>query len=298
MPAPSSAAWPRRSTRPRSAGPPPQAALDEVADAAGGLDAGEEDLDAAHERAEKQPGRRPGHRLTLLQGQEREADRERAAWTARRDALALGLARKDGAGASCSPPGTGPSPGCWARVASLVTVSPGDEAVVAAALGAVADALAVASPDGAAAALVLLRDGEPPGQAGLLVAGGSYADDDPWPDLPAGARWVLDLVTAPEPLRPALTRHLRLVAAVGTARRRPPRWWPRTPRSAASPPAGDPLGRDWAQGGSSDAPSLLEVQAAVDEAPGAGRRRRPHRASGSGSPWSPRARSSSAATTT
>ena len=100
---------------------------------------------------------------------EREAERERSTWAARADALASSLTRKDGGGGAARRR----SPACRAclgSVAALLTVEPGYEAAVAAALGAAADAIAVDSLDAALDALTLLK-AEDAGRAGLLVGG-------------------------------------------------------------------------------------------------------------------------------
>ena len=236
-----------------------QADLEQLQVEAGGLDEGEVDLDERHESAAAQLAQAQD-RLAALQADEREAERERSTWAARRDALALSLARKDGSGALLG----ADLPGVLGSVAALVQVQPGHEAAVAAALGAVADAVAVASPADAAAALGRLKDDDA-GRAGLLVGGGGYDDDGSWPELPDAARWAIDLVEAPDALRPALTRALRRVAVVGSldeARALVERF----PDVRAVTGDGDLLGAHWAVGGSATAPSLLEVQAAVDEA--------------------------------
>ena len=230
---------------------------------AGGLDDGEVDLDERHESAAAALTEAQ-ERLTALQETEREVERERSTWAARRDALSLSLARKDGSGALLE----ADLPGVLGAVAALVQVRPGSETAVAAALGGVADAVAVASPSDAAAALARLRSDDA-GRAGLLVGGdpadGWRADGAPWPQLPDGARWAVDLVTVPDALRPALTRRLERVAVVDgldaaadLVRRHPD--------VRAVTADGDLLGADWAVGGAAKAPSLLEVQAAVDEA--------------------------------
>ena len=225
---------------------------------AGGLDEGEVDLDERHEQA--------AHaltdvqdRLAALQADQREVERDRTTWAARRDALSLSLARKDGSGHLLA----AGLPGVLGTVAKLVTVQAGREVAVAAALGAVADAVAVASPADAAAALHHLKAGDA-GRAGLLVSGASF-EDGGWPSLPSGAVWAIDLVDSPSSLRPALTRALRRVAVVASledARR----LVETVPDVRAVTEEGDLLGADWAAGGSASAPSLLEVQAAVDEA--------------------------------
>ena len=230
--------------------------LEALQSEAGGLDEGEVDLDERHETAATALAAAQD-RFTALQADEREAERDRSTWAARREALALSLAPKDGSAALLD------TAGVLGTVAQLVTVRTGHEAAVAAALGAVADAVAVASPGDAAAALQRLKDLDG-GRAGLLVSGATY-ESDSWPTLPPGAQWAIDLVEAPPSLRPALTRALRRVAVVATlddARR----LVETTADLRAVTADGDLLGADWAIGGSASAPSLLEVQAAVDEA--------------------------------
>ncbi len=225
---------------------------------AGGLDEGEVDLDERHEQAAHALAD-VQDRLAALQADQREVERDRTTWAARRDALSLSLARKDGSGHLLA----AGLPGVLGTVAKLVTVQAGREVAVAAALGAVADAVAVASPADAAAALHHLKAGDA-GRAGLLVSGASF-EDGGWPSLPSGAVWAIDLVDSPSSLRPALTRALRRVAVVASledARR----LVETVPDVRAVTEEGDLLGADWAAGGSASSPSLLEVQAAVDEA--------------------------------
>ena len=63
----------------------------------GALDQGELDLDSRHEAALARHAE-TARRLTELTEQLRAAEQQRSTWSARRDALALGLTRKDGAG--------------------------------------------------------------------------------------------------------------------------------------------------------------------------------------------------------
>jgi chromosome segregation protein len=94
---------------------------------------------------------------------------------------------------------------------------------------------------------------------------GGTADRAAWPALPAGVEWAIDLVEAPGALRAALARALDRVAVVAdldAARE----LVERAPEVRAVTGAGDLLGADWAVGGSASAPSVIEVQAAVDEA--------------------------------
>ncbi|MER7950218.1 AAA family ATPase [Streptomyces sp. NPDC096079] len=93
-----------------------------------------------------------------------DAERRRAAALARHDTLALGLRRKDGTGALLAAGLTG----LLGPAAELLTVTPGYEIPVAAALGAAADALAADGPTAAAEALRHLRK-QDAGRASLLL---------------------------------------------------------------------------------------------------------------------------------
>lgn len=225
-----------------------------------GLDAGEEGLDAEHERAADALAELE-ERLTDLRERLTGAERERASLAARKEALALGLNRKDGAGALLAA-GDGVS-GLLGSVAALLTVRPGFEAAVAAALGGAADAVAVRDVDSAVDAIGRLKD-EDLGRAGILLGGAPDAADDR-PALPAGASYAVDVVEVPDDLRAGLSRLLGGVAVVedlDAARS----LVAALPEVTAVTRAGDLLGAHFAAGGSSSAPSLIEVQAAFDEA--------------------------------
>ncbi len=105
-----------------------------------GLDAGEEGLDAEHEAAASILGDLED-RLAKVRDEAQRADRDRSMLTARKDALELGLARKDGAGALLA--ASGDVSGLLGSVAALLSVRSGFEAAVASALGAAADAVVV-----------------------------------------------------------------------------------------------------------------------------------------------------------
>ena len=252
--------------------------LEQVEVEGGVLDEGELGLDEQHEAAVAAAAQVTA-RIEELTDLRRTAERDRSTWTARREALAMGLTRKDGAGALLA---AGPRlTGLLGSVAGLLGVEPGYEAAVAAALGAVADAVAVASADDVAAALELLK-ADDAGRAGLLVgaaaghdatatsqdatAPGHDASAGPaWPALPPGGRWAVDVVRAPEALRAPVHRLLDRVAVVadlGAAFT-----LVRAHRDVrAVTTDGDVVGRDFTVGGSASAPSALEIQAAVDEA--------------------------------
>ncbi|MGP4017894.1 chromosome segregation protein SMC [Saccharopolyspora sp. 5N708] len=201
-------------------------------------------------------------RVEELVKAERAAEREIASWKARVEALSMGLQRKDGAGALMSAGDR--VPGLLGSVAALLSVEPGAEAALAAALGAVADAVAVRGVTDAVTALELLKADEA-GRAGLLIGSTVDVDRSGWPQLSAPARWAVDLISAPDGMRAALARVLDRVAVVDTlAHARD--LVQRHPEIRAVTTSGDVLGAHWAIGGSDDRQSTIEVQAAVDEA--------------------------------
>jgi chromosome segregation protein len=208
-----------------------------------------------------------------------EAERDVAALRARIEALELGVGRAADGGERLLAAGR---PGVLGTVAGMITVAPGAEVAIAAALGTAAEAVAVASLEDAEDALFLLRD-EDAGRAGLVIGGAARSADEfaaenasedardsaggnaGAGEAPAG-RWALDLVTADEPLRAALGHLLAgvvvvndLAAARSLVARRP--------RLRAVTREGDLLGAHWAHGGGeAGGQSLLEMRAAIDDA--------------------------------
>lgn len=231
-----------------------------------GLDAGEEGLDAEHEAAVAALDD-IDERLAKAREEAQQADRDRAGLVARRDALELGLNRKDGAGALLA--ATDSVSGLLGSVAALLSVKAGYEAAVAAALGSAADAVVVTGADAAIDAIAHLKNDDL-GRAGLLLGGGPPDDRSSWPALPdkfSGAAYALDVVEAPSEIRAAVARLLFKIAVVDdlSAARA---LIADLPDLTAVTRDGDLIGAHFAAGGSSSQPSLLEIQAAVDEAVG------------------------------
>ncbi|AYC38252.1 chromosome segregation protein SMC [Streptomyces griseorubiginosus] len=242
-----------------------------------GLDAGDAELAEQHEAAKRQLAEAEAA-LTAAREAATAAERRRAATQARHEALALGLRRKDGTGALLGAKDR--LTGLLGPAAELLTVTPGHEVALAAAFGAAADALAVTSPSAAAEAIRLLRkqDG---GRASLLLAGapesasgGAGLRESAAPprgatshDGPADAthQHAADLVRAPSDLVPAVRRLLHGIVVVGTLEDAEDLVYA-NPHLTAVTAEGDLLGAHFAHGGSAGAPSLLEVQASVDEA--------------------------------
>ncbi|MGY4389293.1 AAA family ATPase [Streptomyces sp. TE12347] len=292
-----------------------------LAEEVGGLDDPSADTD--HEDARDRLARAETE-LSAAREELSEAERSRAAVSARRDALALGLRRKDGTGALLA--ARERLAGLLGPAAQRLSVTSGYEVAVAAALGSAADALAVASPGAAAEAIRHLRETDAgratlliapaapgvPGQAsagpadgaqeavaGGAVAGGAFPHPAPSrdEDLPAPAPRSAASVgasgqspapaQAPEPVAAGGRMGAPVPAAAlvgGDAQvRRAVEWVLRDhvvvatldaaealvaerPDAVAVTLDGDVLGAHLAHGGSSGAPSLIEVQAAVDEA--------------------------------
>jgi len=223
------------------------------------VEVGEEDLDAAHERAsetwELAKAALAASRVRLT-----DAILERDTWAAKAEALELSLARKDGAGALLA----SGARGVRGTVASLIDVSDGAEDAVAAALGPLAEALAVDSVEDAVDAIRWLRDADE-GRARFVVGDRSAAAANPDVPLPRGASWASDLVSGPAGIVDTVRAALGGVAVVDDLAAA------RALVSAhkgvtAVTRRGDVLSARRASGGSGDAPSILHVQAAFDEA--------------------------------
>ncbi|MFD4017508.1 AAA family ATPase [Streptomyces sindenensis] len=302
-----------------------------------GLDGVDEELTARHEEAKRAlTEAQAAH--SAARDEATAAERRRAAVAARHEALALGLRRKDGTGALLG--ARDRLAGLLGPAAELLTVEPGYEIPVAAALGTAADAVAVTDPATAAAAIRLLRErdagraamllgGEPvpvPGQGGEQVPGAECAaaqlpaqsgvpggTDAGVPGgteagvpagtetgvpggteagVPAGsengvpggtdagagahgrtgsatltttAPAVADLVRGPAALVGAVRRLVADMVVVATLEDAE-ELVAAHPGLTAVTGEGDVLSAHFAHGGSAGAPSLLEVQASVDEA--------------------------------
>lgn len=146
-----------------------------------GLDAGDAELGERHDAAKRELAEADAA-LSAAREAATGAERKRAAVAARHEALALGLRRKDGTGVLLASKDS--LSGLLGPAAELLTVTPGHEVAVAAALGAAADAVAVTDPATAANAIRLLRK-QDAGRAALLLGGAAGAGHVPGQDTPA-----------------------------------------------------------------------------------------------------------------
>jgi chromosome segregation protein len=227
-----------------------------------GLDAGELNLDADHEAA-LEVLNRIEQQQHELRHQEQVATQERAALAARVEALQVGLNRKDGSSALLA--ASDRLDGLLGSVAALVRVETPYETAIAAAFGAAADAVAVSGLDAAVDAFDHLKT-EDLGRAGMLLSGAAETErTEDWPGLPSGARYAVEVVDVPDQLLPAVNRLLRKVALVENllvARS----LIATLPDVVAVTQDGDVLSAHFAAGGSSATPTLIELQAAIDDA--------------------------------
>ncbi|MGW0005012.1 chromosome segregation protein SMC [Nocardia grenadensis] len=245
-------------TEARARGTAARSEFDAVQDELAELEAGEAGLDAQHEHAVEALGL-ADRRVTELRAEDREAGRLVASLTARIEALGMNLASRDGAAWLTE---NHPA-GLLGPLSGRLRVHTGYEAAVAAVLGSVAEAVVADTGETALSALRAL--GKADGGRAALVYEGPAAADLEEPSLPGPARWLLDVVDCPDPVRAAvvaLTRRVAVVddldaaAALLSAR----------PELRVVTREGDLAGTGWLVGGSDRSPSRLEIQANIDAA--------------------------------
>ncbi|MFE2837235.1 AAA family ATPase [Streptomyces mirabilis] len=117
---------------------------------------------------------------------------------------------------------------------------------------------------GAGRSVASLDDMTPRAASGALPPNAASGDVAPR-TAPTGPPYAADLVRGPAELMPAVRRLLRGIVVVGTLEDAEDLVYAR-PELTAVTAEGDLLGAHFAHGGSAGAPSLLEVQASVDEA--------------------------------
>ncbi len=240
-----------------------QAEFDAVSTTVADLDAGELGLDDHHERSVAAL-EHANERVAELQAAERACEQRVASLTARIEALTTGLHRKDG-GAWLLSNGVD---GLLGTLVDLLHVDVGYEAAVAAALGPAVDAVAAIDVSAARTALSALKSADG-GRAALMIGGLPAPETTNRPELPTGARWASQVVSAPDDLRGAVALLLAetviaetdtLAVAIARDAHDSGR------RIDVVTLDGDVLGPGWITGGSDRRPSTLEVQADIDSA--------------------------------
>ena len=253
--------------------------FEQVQDQAGGRDEDRSELAAAHEQATAMFAECT-ERAKVLRTAERESARDLAARRARAETLTEAARRGADASAAllADPARFG---GVVGSFAARLRVAEGYEVAIAAALGAAAEAVAVAGLDAAAEILATLRRDDA-GGASLVIAGEAppppahRANPPPrrsatpalaTPSAPHGSGPIPanELVRAPDGLAEAAAE--LLCDVVVTADLEQARRYVRdNPGFKAVTRDGDLLGAYWAQGGGARPQSLFEMRAAADEA--------------------------------
>jgi chromosome segregation protein len=240
--------------------------FEQVQDQAGGRDEDRSELAAAHEQATAMLAECT-ERAKVLRTAERESARDLAARRARAETLTEAARRGADASAAllADPARFG---GVVGSFAARLRVAEGYEVAIAAALGAAAEAVAVAGLDAAAEILATLRRDDA-GGAALVIAdkGATPAPALTAPSAPHGSGPIPanELVRAPDGLAEAAAELLTDV--VVTADLEQARRYVRdNPGFKAVTRDGDLLGAYWAQGGGARPQSLFEMRAAADEA--------------------------------
>ena len=225
-----------------------------------GLDEGEVSLDQTHERAQQALAQADAA-VEQLRLEEARIERERAAAEATCQALELGLKRSD-AGAAVM---NASLPGVIGALAEHLHIDGGAEHAVAAVLGDLADAVVVRGQSTATQAIALLKDSGA-GRAALVVVDEGVGAA-PAAAAPPSGRWLRELVRCDDIVRPAVDALLRdavyvedmSAAMVGHGMAPTLTWVTRF---------GDVVARSTVRGGSSVSDSLVELQAAYEQARG------------------------------
>jgi chromosome segregation protein len=221
-----------------------------------GLDAGELGLDAEFEKA-KQLLNSSKSVLEKLQGDLSRAERDKSATEAKVDALRQATLHKDGSGALLTN-----TRGIEIRgsVASLITVEPGWESAVSAALGSMANALVVQDASQAISALTYLKS-ESAGNADILFV----TDGDAVQDLNSNSGFTsLSSKVSSATLSNIIPRLLAgYVAADSLSQAQ--EIISSNKGLIAVTRDGDLVGRGRASGGSSSRSSLIEITAMIEK---------------------------------
>ncbi|MCL2782472.1 MAG: chromosome segregation protein SMC, partial [Propionibacteriaceae bacterium] len=218
------------------------------------LDVGQQGLDSAFDEAEA-AWRAVRENIEGLRQKDMAAAQRVASLEARVEALTLSL----GPDVSAQLTDSGTVAGIAGRLAAHITVEPGWEAAIAAALGPVAEAVVAADLEAARAAVDWLKSSNT-GRAALLVR--DVDDVEHLDAAPSGARWASSVVRADDSLSGAVRHALGgvvvvdgLADAVDTVTAHP--------QLTAVTRDGDVISTWQARGGAVGADSLLQAQAAL-----------------------------------
>ena len=221
-----------------------------------GLDAGELGLDAEFEKA-KTALAQSRSQVEKLYEELARAEREKGAAEAKVDALRQATLHKDGSGALLTN-----TRGIEVRgsVASLITVEPGWEKAVSAALGSLANALVVHDATHAISALTFLKT-ESAGSAELLFIDGLDSHDGA--QIQGASSSLLSKVSSStlNSILPRLLAHYSAAESLSDAEQ----MIRNNPSIIAVTRDGDLVGRGRASGGSTSRSTLIEITSMIEK---------------------------------
>lgn len=219
------------------------------------ITAAEPQLDADYEKAQAEVVQLETE-ITSLNTDIAALEQEKNRLSARLEALAVGLDRRDGGAVLLAQSISGISK----ELAKVLKIAKGYELAIAAALGKMAEALLVSDLAGATQAFAFLESGDH-GQASLVI-GNAPEVKLQRPKLVTGSFWALDLVEAPDGYSAALSqllaRHV-IVADISQAQK----VLETNPDLIAVTKTGAVLSHWYAQGGSQAKPSSLQLEAEI-----------------------------------
>ena len=222
-----------------------------------GLDAGELGLDAEFEKA-KSALAQSRSQVEKLYEELARVEREKSAAEAKVDALRQATLHKDGSGALLTN-----TRGIEVRgsVASLITVEPGWEKAVSAALGSLANALVVHDATHAISALTFLKT-ESAGSAELLFIDGLDSHDSA--QIQGASSSLLSKVSSStlNSVLPRLLAHFSAAESLSDAEQ----MIRKNPSIIAVTRDGDLVGRGRASGGSTSRSTLIEITSMIEKA--------------------------------
>ena len=224
-----------------------------------GLDAHEPDLDRNFENS-KAALESANQELAQLQSSGQGAERSRSGLEARLSALKESLVHRDGSQTILTGLSDRSDIKVRGRISSLISVTPGWEAAVAAALGPLADAVVVSDLHSAVSALTILKS-ESAGQSELLVIDAPSHRSEFVP--PSGFSPLSSLVKGPE-ISEAITYVLHGYVGVEDLRAAE-ELLRQSPSAIAVTRDGDILSSFRVRGGSAQQNSAIEISALVEK---------------------------------
>jgi chromosome segregation protein len=225
-----------------------------------GLDAGEVDLDSGYESAQAALAAVDAA-VAEVTAREAQVERTRAGLAARVEALAPMVTVADASAELAS----GAVAGVTGTLVEVLRVDPGFEVPAGVVLGAAAGAALADGPEAAVAALGWVAE-EGRGRALVLAPGLGRSDRSRWPEPPAGARYLADVVHARDDLVEVVVALLERVVVIDGGLAEAVGLVSAHPDLRVVTASGQLAGHGLLVGGTSGTPSRVEVAADLERA--------------------------------